>query len=347
MVFFISRSLSDDDQLNTLAHALFALVIYVQWWSKPLDIKSPTIIRGDAARSMLAWMSMYQPMSKLGIRDRDHRREAQLIRTVNRHDAFAQSVSKSRLGYQRHGQVARDTVLQMQQRSKGSITLADCDELLSTGLCFYDSGPTRYPMPEWYITLKPMDVERWKCAAVMFIERPPSGIWTEYEDAVTTYISDWLPLIGRRTDIDVSLWLSLTIAAFLYGGLHALPWSTDFSTGVEKQFWRASVLSTIILGPLIPLYPLLQAAHHTVRDTRSRFLIYLSGNSWLPKWTRIIFSICYHTMALVIYVAIAAVMASYCVGRVFLVVESLIALFQSTPDIYKMPAWSIYFPHIT
>ena len=36
-------------ELNTFAHALCTLLIYLLWWNKPLDIEQPTIIRGEHA----------------------------------------------------------------------------------------------------------------------------------------------------------------------------------------------------------------------------------------------------------------------------------------------------------
>ena len=59
---------------------------------------------------MLAWMSLHQPMNKIGIR-KDPRVKEPLIRIVNQQDPLAQSISTSRLGYCKHGQTTRDVVL--------------------------------------------------------------------------------------------------------------------------------------------------------------------------------------------------------------------------------------------
>ena len=32
-------------ELNSLAHAICALLIYALWWGKPLDISEPTMLR--------------------------------------------------------------------------------------------------------------------------------------------------------------------------------------------------------------------------------------------------------------------------------------------------------------
>ncbi|KAK3389910.1 hypothetical protein B0H63DRAFT_105505 [Podospora didyma] len=41
-------------ELNTLAHAVCALLIYLLWWDKPLDITEPTLLVGDQIRSITA-----------------------------------------------------------------------------------------------------------------------------------------------------------------------------------------------------------------------------------------------------------------------------------------------------
>ena len=45
-------------ELNTFAHAICTLLIYLLWWNKPLDIEEPTIIQGDNADAIFAMMAM-------------------------------------------------------------------------------------------------------------------------------------------------------------------------------------------------------------------------------------------------------------------------------------------------
>ena len=46
-------------QLNTLGHSVCALIIYLFWWKKPLDVEQPVFIRGNQAEQLLAffWMT--------------------------------------------------------------------------------------------------------------------------------------------------------------------------------------------------------------------------------------------------------------------------------------------------
>ena len=57
-------------ELNTFAHAICALVVYVLWWEKPLDVHEPTIIevgQSDVARYIcaLAWSGPQAPVPHL------------------------------------------------------------------------------------------------------------------------------------------------------------------------------------------------------------------------------------------------------------------------------------------
>ena len=57
-------------ELNTFAHAICALLVYIFWWDKPLDVHEPTVIdvgQSDAARSIcaLAWSGSQAPVPHL------------------------------------------------------------------------------------------------------------------------------------------------------------------------------------------------------------------------------------------------------------------------------------------
>lgn len=45
-------------ELNTFAHALCTVVVYVLWWRKPLDIEQPLLVHEDRMRPLLAYMWM-------------------------------------------------------------------------------------------------------------------------------------------------------------------------------------------------------------------------------------------------------------------------------------------------
>ena len=55
-------------ELNTFAHALCALLVYLLWWDKPLDIQEPTVVesgKSAAARNVCAmgWSGLHGPVA--------------------------------------------------------------------------------------------------------------------------------------------------------------------------------------------------------------------------------------------------------------------------------------------
>ena len=315
-------------------------MIYIQWWHKPLDVATPTILRGDSVRELLAWMSMYMPMNALGLSS-NKRCEAQRIRTVDRDDPYSKSISTSRLAARDGVQESRDVVLGPSDSPPKCIALADCDELLSTGLCFYDEGQASTTSPSWFVILKPMDIERWKCAATLFKENPPSGVWMEYDGLLVTSASEWPSIYG------LSVWVMFVCAALIYGGLHALPWNFDFRTGHEKALWRASVM--IIVGfPLVIIAAYLAGAvAWRVVEERPEMRNYLPPFK-NPKRRGVLLFINIATIVgcFVGCLILVALCLVYGLARVFIVVECFIALFNSVPGVFEVPAWSVYLPHI-
>lgn len=205
-----------------------------------------------------------------------------------------------------------------------------------------------------------MDIERWKCAATLFKENPPSGIWTEYDGLLNTHTSDWPPLSQRGATLGVSIWVLFVCAALVYGGLHALPWNSDFRTRHEKVLWRASVGMIMGFGSLAMAAYLTMVVSNRVEERRQmRKLLEIDDSKrWWQKVPKesLLFKILKHfdkkscfwfLGTLVGYLAVGAICLSYGLARIFIVVECFIALFSSEPGIFEVPSWSLYFPHIT
>ena len=118
---------------------------------------------------------MHTPMNELAL-SRDKRCEARRIRLIDRDDPNFRQISRSRVT---KGNGVQDSTNVKLSSSKKCIALADCDEFLSTGLCFYDEGEAASFSPSWFVILKPIDIERWKCAAVLLKETLSSGTFID------------------------------------------------------------------------------------------------------------------------------------------------------------------------
>ncbi len=315
---------------------------------------------------------MQMPMDEMGLSS-DKRCEAHRIRVVDRSDPHFGSISTTRLaaryGVQaaRYGiQQPRNVVLDPIKPLKHRIALADCDELLSTGLCFYDEGDAAGPGSDGFALLTPIDVERWKCAAALFKENPPSGLWMESEGLLITNASDWPPLSQRGKTLGVTIWILFVCAAMLYGGLHAIAWNSRFRTRHERVLWRASVGVIMGFGPLTMavylgvisftrlkerrqvgkeslLFRNLRPLRRFLRPSNTTVFCGCRLRLLLPYVAKSANSLAFGFF----YLAVGSIFFSYCLARMFIVVECFVALLNSDPNVFAVPSWSTYLPHIT
>ena len=292
---------------------------------------------------------MHIPMNKLAL-SKDKRCEVRRLRLIDRNDPHFRQISKSRLPRRNGVQESFQMGLDSNDISKNCISLADCDEFLSTGLCFYDEGEAASFSPSWFVILKPMDIQRWKCAAVLLKETLSSGSCADYDGLLEIYQPDWRPLYGRRGDLGVAGCIVFVCVECMYGGLHALAWSSDFRTAFDKHLWHFAVVFIIAFGPvamiviaslktcfpedfeLLAIQESIEGSMQRSRDAATCTSCFLKSGG-LPScgnWGHFFLWVC----------------SIEVVARVILVVGCLIALFNSVPGLFEEPSWSAYFPHI-
>ena len=190
------------------------------------------------------------PMNELAL-SKDKRCEARRIRLVDRDDPHFRQISRSRVAKWNGVKGSIGVALDSNSFSRKCIALADCDEFLSTGLCFYDEGEAACLSPSWFVILKPMDIERWKCAALLLKQTLSLGTCADYDGLLERYEPDWRPLHERRADLGIAVCILFVCVEWTYGGLHALAWNFDFKTACEHILWRCAVLCIVALGPLV------------------------------------------------------------------------------------------------
>ena len=118
---------------------------------------------------------------------------------------------------------------------------------------------------------------------------------------------------------ELPLALGFSVAALIYGGLHALAWFAQFNSPTEQFLWRLS--ASVVMGGT----PILLAIFNIRKQ-----LDYYTGDAARK---------CLKTLGIV-----GAVV--YILARLYLVVECFIQLTHLPAGVYDMPLWSTYFPHI-
>ena len=126
---------------------------------------------------------------------------------------------------------------------------------------------------------------------------------------------------------------AISLAVFLYGGLHLLAWNAPFASKVEQRLWQFSgtfvafsgllYLTSLILSNLITKQP--------------HFVEIATGWTYIRRLAKL------DTRTIV---ALILAMA-YVLARSYLIIECFLQLARLPESAYLTPSWSRYFPHIS
>ena len=195
-----------------------------------------------------------------------------------------------------------------------------------------------------------MDIERWKCAAVLLKETLSSGTCADYDGLLERYEPDWRPLYEIRADLGIAVCFLFVCLECLYGGLHALAWNFDFRTSSEKHSWRLAVVFIFACGSAVILFFVIlktcwnEELELDVMEGSKRESIQRSKDAFLLR------ACCCEESIFTIYWRCGMFFGLFfsfeAMARIFLIVECFIGLFDSVPGVFEEPSWSAYVPHI-
>jgi hypothetical protein len=305
-------------ELNTLAHAFFALLAYVLWWNKPLDIEEPTLIRGSEMQGLCALMCLHS------YRDKFHRLK---INGVNGEPAPVSCLPHD----SRPQNLPADS--QMDSETEGVPQKLYMGQSLR-GFCYERSRPV-FPGNGILSEHRPfIQYFAWDERRLSLARR----VWNHYalehshHDALVDRVPDWPesstvfqsmntifadPLEIAR-DADIAIFFSaFTFTGIIYGGIHLLAWNAPFTIEAQRILWRSSALILATSGPWLSVLGIL--------------------NRVIPRKHRI-----RHLLTVVAFLSLFI----YSVARVYLIVECFVSLPYLPDPVYQQVQWTQYLPHI-
>ena len=349
-------------EVNTLAHIICAVIIYLLWWDKPKLINEPTKISGDWVPSMCAYMYMSSQISgwkraKPGILKKDWVDPELSILAFHRQATPRSAETISSLALQTA--IQGSALKMMKTQSPVSITAIDGAALPTiAGLL------TTCPLSA--LTLKGMSTEavlanlntrlessrelqgnRWTLAAdamslhpaiasrVVARESFEDGRQQQWlqpttEELVDEYIGNWATGNLLRDMSGFVMGMVLWSASMVYGGVHATAWNGYFPSRTEAILWRASSvciagsgLTWILINMLARMFKHFKAYWKEVETLRAH-------------WTSLV---SLGTLATLCGLA-------YVLARIYLVVESFISLRKLPAAAFDTLQWTQLVPHL-
>ena len=262
-------------ELNTFAHALCTLIVYVLWWKKPLNIEQPLLVQEGRIDPLLAYMWMASKTSCIpkptnsGRKSTSVGRDPEFEAIVDERTSDGTTATGSKVSSCIQ-LTSRSNVPVVLDPSTGTLdptslptfTVTTTQALPGTGFKA-NAQSTRWKVSTTYNTssdefadvytdvhykpavfnLTPCDVRRWNLARMAMdkyqMRKPDKNLNLVTIKPVAEQMDN--PYGPGETSIT---WPSLgfSIVAAAYGGLHALAWNALFPSHREMVLWRMSAL---------------------------------------------------------------------------------------------------------
>lgn len=185
------------------------------------------------------------------------------------------------------------------------------------------------------IILEQEDARRWQMAEELLGEDLLRRSDNEWQVTITDRSKNWPSVDLDPKKIDWSLLLAFNASGILYGGLHVLAWNATFATDLQKGLWRLASLFVITFMPASTVVVLAEKLMFTMISAR------IVGHTPTEGFYKLL----YRFKVFIIFFLLS--LLAYLWARVYLVVECFISLFHSPIEVYDLPQWSAYVPHIT
>ena len=348
-------------EVNTLAHILCAIIIYILWWNKPKLINEPTKLRGDWVPPVSAYMYMSSQISgwrrtRPGILKKDWIDPELSILSLK------PSASRtSELGALTPLQTAPSSKQRLAFIASLRISMADVPRLEADSEC---GSLSPRPIPAFIAKGEPsstalstlhsrlessqeLQSTRWSLAAeAMTLHSAIASRVTPRETQEGDRTLKWVePITEELVDDSIGNWATENLlrdmsgfvmgmvvwfASMAYGGLHATAWNGHFPSRVEMWLWRGSSICIAGSGLTWILINLLAR-------TFEGFKAY---------WGRVE-SLRAHWTSLVGLGSLATLCGlAYLLARIFLVVEAFISLRKLPAAAFETVQWTQLVPHI-
>jgi hypothetical protein len=339
-------------EMNTFLHALCTLVIYLAWWHKPLDIEEPEVIKAttEHTRSIIAWMIMQSDLSC--VNQPPNEVSGMVSMLVHSKDLFKKNSSERAChrfnedDLPKSGQPSSNdgNQLEVHENTNSNSTAP----AMLPGQVVYGFYLIRNissaDMPREYLYLNPEQLECLRLADLLRKDSGSDDIWEPDRsdtsaDMVLTHASNYdlnddtltnfrgSTILTQRMHAKTFPVAIALLTGSIYGLVHLIAWNGPFTSYAQRYFWRTSCILVAI--------PALGATFATIPDVR----LYLFPDESSHIYADFFFEYVYMWMWICMPLA-------YGPARIFLIVECFINISQLPPEVYKVPQWSQYIPHL-
>ena len=349
-------------EVNTLAHIMCAIIIYILWWDKPKLINEPTKLRGDWVPPVSAYMYMSSQISgwrkaKPGILKKDwidpefsiltlepsNARAAELsiltpiqkASSSNKRLAFVASLRSINVAHVPRLQADSDCGSLSTRAISTFTTKGGSTETSTSILQSRLESSQEFQSRRWSLAAEAMTLHSAIACRVIpreTVEGETKFKWVEpiVEELVDDSIGNWATGNLLRDISGFVMGMVVWFASMAYGGLHATAWNGHFPSSIEMWLWRASSICIAGSGLTWILINLL------ARTFKGFKAYWKEVESLRAHWT-----------SLVGLGSLATLCGlAYLLARIFLVVEAFISLRKLPAAAFETLQWTQLVPHL-
>jgi hypothetical protein len=355
-------------ELNTFGHSICALLIYLLWWDKPLDIEEPYYIdtTDDRVHDLCAYLIVRDNWPRFSIpgtngemfeiiaEGLDPRQVLEAIFKLNGIETPTDAASMRRalklLVDAESKRVREETnwVLLARPQDGFKIRVPGTVHLVRT-------REPRHASSVDVGNINVTDQRRMNRASVVLFaigdavdpviskkacHNRVRNFSTHFHPASIFHtLISWTP--QESSGESIGFIVGLTLAGVVYGGLHMLAWNAPFRTHTEQLLWRISAAVVVFFGPVLCG---IGASLKTFDSLEVLITRYTHSKDDKPVSSiGRTFAVLYWVI-LILGVTAAALL--YLLARFYLVIECFVALAFLSDDVFKQPSWTSYFPHM-
>ena len=354
-------------EIHVLAHVSVALTMYLFWFRKPYDTRSPFVITSQEVVDIAVLFSLHQPANSMGkdgkstVNTENYRsQDKHTMRCVLKDDLNTASLANFQLQeptkilhtrFERTLRRLKDTMRRVLKYDLKTASLEyhqlqEPTQILQTHveralrrlkankqhLVYFNSAQGTVFYPSTYLVSKLSDY------------KPNPGFdLVSHETSTRDEQRRRKPVYELLPTNDSGLYSWTFVLSVSYGAFHLSAWNAHFPTTVESWLWRGAGLCIVGGLPLpavgvilaAPFLPIVQA-----KDSPNSTL----GKIWAKTWARIVVAPLISLPYVVIY-AFFLPMALSPVARLYFLIEAFISLRSPAPRTYDTVEWTQFWPH--
>ena len=365
-------------ELNTLAHVVCAVFMYIIWWRKPQNVNElfEFPVQSDLALFMKRDISpkSSNPAQKPWQPEREWQERQPDDPNFKPESGLTPTASKfkvvGKLGVEWDAlPVERKQELEATMRKPDGVVMVYPGQSLD-GIAWYWNGlnPIHLTEPdvdklvlETQAKVDRVVLETRARMTTQAIARLGPGLHWQGEGL--THEASNMSISGDWEKISFETLILFAVLGFMYGGIHGSSWNAHFPSMAEQRIWRGAVCSVAVggfvisglLGVLMILAALIESHLENWKSWITRGIPWGWGLLRLEDFgvfflpillgliVVIILLIC---LLLAATVTIICITLAYPFSRAFLVVESFLSLRSLPAGAYDIPSWVGYWPHI-